>query len=211
MSENQASDSDTELPNDPSQVSADAADQVFSQQELTGNPQDESADNPGEQQEPTDMDDVDTLKRLLAEKEDQLLRSAAETENVRKRGRRETEEARKYASAALLGDLLNVLDDLNRALDSAEENQEVEGLLAGVKMVASQLETVLEKHDCRKIDALGQPFDPNLHEAIQMQPSEKFDANHVSLEARTGYQYHDRVLRTSQVFVSTGNPNGNDG
>ena len=150
--------------------------------------------------------DLDSLKALLSEKEDQLLRAAAELENVRKRGRKEAEEARRYASSQLLTDLLNVVDNLDRAVEAAETNEGSSGLLSGVKMVSSQLSEVLGKHHCQKIEALGKAFDPNLHEAIQMQPSTEYEANTVSLEARTGYQYHDRVLRTSQVFVSTGNP-----
>ena len=73
-------------------------------------------------------------------------------------------------------------------------------------MVSNQLSETLEKHGCQKMDALGKTFDPNLHEAIQMQPSAEYEANSVSWVARTGYQYHDRVLRTAQVFVSTGAP-----
>ena len=146
----------------------------------------------------------DELQAQIAEKEDQLLRAAAELENFRKRTRKEKEEIHKYAASGLLTDLLAVVDDLERAVQAAEENENSSGLLDGVKMVLKQFNEVLGKHECRKIDALGKPFDPNLHEAIQMQPSDQFAANHVSLEARTGYQLHDRVLRTSQVFVSTG-------
>ncbi len=147
-----------------------------------------------------------SLQKELEEKADQLLRATAEIENVRKRGRREADEARKYASTSLLIDLLTAVDDLDRAVEAAESNEENSSLLAGVKMVSIQLESVLEKNQCKKIDALGKPFDPNLHEAIQMQPSDEYAANHVSLEVRTGYQFHDRVLRTAQVFVSTGSP-----
>lgn len=150
---------------------------------------------------------IEDLQNELAEKSNQLLRAAAEVENVRKRGRRDAEEARKYAPAQLLNDLLTVVDDLKRAVESAEQNEHGSGLIEGVRMVTEQFESVLEKHHCRKIEALGKPFDPNLHEAIQMQPSNDFAANHVSLEARVGYQFHDRVLRTSQVFVSTGPAN----
>ena len=195
MSEAQENNPPEDNPELQNPDSGSAVDEVFAAQESFDDS--DSAGIP---------DDVESLKNLLAEKSDQLLRSAAEIENVRKRVRREADEARKYASTGLLSDLLTVVDDLHRALESAEQNQEGEGLLAGVKMVATQLESVLEKHHCKKIDALGKPFDPNLHEAIQMQPSADYEANHVSLETRTGYQFHDRVLRTSQVFVSTGKP-----
>lgn len=194
MSENQDQENPILQPTD---------DDVVSSQAFDSSPEDSQAESS------EGMNDVESLRALLAEKEDQLLRAVAETENVRKRGRRETEDARKYASAGLLTDLLTVVDDLNRALESADQTEESEGLLAGVKMVANQLESILDKHHCHKIQALGQPFDPNLHEAIQMQPSPDVEPNHVSLETRTGYQLHDRVLRTSQVFVSTG-PGNNE-
>lgn len=204
MSENQ--DKNTSSEDEPSpQVSAHAVDQIFDEQNQSA----ASADPSGRQNQtgnPVEDNDVEALKQQLAEKEDQLLRSIAEADNIRKRARREVEEARKYAPTGLLLDLLTVVDDLRRAIDSAEQNEEGRGLLDGVKMVASRLESVLENHHCKKIEAVGKPFDPNLHEAIQMQPSENVAANHVSLEARSGYQFHDRVLRTAQVFVSTGKP-----
>ena len=153
-----------------------------------------------------EVSELDQLKAEVAEKSDLLLRAAAEIENVRKRGRRDAEEARKFGSTGLLNDLLGIVDNLNRAVEAAELSEESSSLLSGVKMVTGELDAILEKYQCKKIVSLGQPFDPNLHEAIQMQPSEEFAANLVSLEARTGYQYHDRVLRTAQVFVSTGSP-----
>ena len=74
----------------------------------------------------------------------------------------------------------------------------------GVKLVTQQITATLEKHGCKKIAATGEAFDPNLHQALQMQPSEEFDANTVMQDLRPGFQLHDRVLRPSQVFVSTG-------
>ena len=82
-----------------------------------------------------------------------------------------------------------------------------DGLLEGVKMVAQQISTVLENKGCKKIEAVGQPFDPNLHQAVQMQPSDEYESNTVMQELRTGFQLHDRVIRPSQVFVSTGPAN----
>ena len=184
---------------DSSSLDADAAEQAFEEIDL------EFDENKNDSPSATEAPRL-SLDDELAEKNDQLLRATAEIENVRKRGRRDAEEARKYASSGLLMDLLTAVDDLNRAVEVAESNEENSGLLSGVKMVSSQLESVLGKHQCKKIDALGKPFDPNFHEAIQMQPSDEYETNHVSLEVRTGYQFHDRVLRTAQVFVSTGSP-----
>ena len=78
------------------------------------------------------------------------------------------------------------------------------GLFEGVKMVATQLENVLEQHGCKQIKAVAEPFDPNLHEAIGQEPSDEIPANYVSRQFQMGYQLHERVIRPSQVFVSTG-------
>jgi molecular chaperone GrpE len=143
------------------------------------------------------------LERELADAKDRVLRTQAELENVRKRMRREMEDERKYAQTPLLGDLLPVVDNIGRAVAAAEKNADSSGLLAGVKLVAKQLEDVLAKHHCVRIDALGKPFDPNFHAAIQQQPSADQPPNTVILVAQEGYKVHDRVLRPSQVIVST--------
>ena len=157
--------------------------------------------------------DVETeLAAAHAELQDvknQLLRSHAETENVRKRLRRDMEEQARYAALPMLNDLLNVLDNLERAVAAAEENGGAEGLLEGVKMVAVQLSGVLERHHCRPIDtSAGLAFNPNLHEALSQQPSKKYPAGTVTQTIRAGYQLHDRVVRPAQVFVSSGPPPG---
>jgi molecular chaperone GrpE len=143
------------------------------------------------------------LQAELAEAKDRALRAHAETENVRKRMRREMDDERKYAEQTLLFDLLPVIDNLGRALTAAEKNAETGGLSAGVKMVAQQLETVLAKHHCSRIEALGKPFDPNFHAAIQQQPTADQPPNTVVFVAQEGYKVHDRVLRPSQVIVSS--------
>jgi len=71
-------------------------------------------------------------------------------------------------------------------------------------MVATQITKVLEDHGCKRIDAVGQPFDPNLHQALQMQASDEHPANTVMQDLRSGFQLHDRLIRPTQVFVSTG-------
>ena len=71
-------------------------------------------------------------------------------------------------------------------------------------MVSDQILNILKANYCEQIESVGQPFDPNQHEAVQMQPSDEFEANTVMMEIRTGYKLHDRVIRPAQVFVSTG-------
>jgi len=142
---------------------------------------------------------------------DRVLRAQAELENFRKRSRREQEDQRRYANLTLLGDLLPVLDNLNRALTAADQTDTASGLLEGVKMVSSQMLSVFEQHGCRPIEAHGVPFDPNLHEAIGKEPSLELAEGMVTRVTREGYQLHDRVVRPPQVLISGGPPtNQND-
>jgi molecular chaperone GrpE len=154
----------------------------------------------------SEAEELEQLQAELAQTKDRYLRSEAELDNYRKRVRREMEDERRYALVPLLHDLLPVLDNLERAIQAAEKSQESSGLLSGVKMVFQQLETVLEKHHCRRIEALNEPFDPSLHQAILQQPSSEHPANTVLMVTQAGFQLHDRVVRPSQVIVSTSPP-----
>jgi molecular chaperone GrpE len=144
------------------------------------------------------------LDAELREANERLLRSQAETENVRKRMRREMDEAVRYAVTPFARDLLSVVDNLERAIDAAQQTGESAGLLEGVKMVANQLTAVLEQHKCVRIETVGTPFDPNQHEAIAQEPSDQYPAGVVTRAVQSGYKLHDRVIRPAQVFVSTG-------
>jgi molecular chaperone GrpE len=112
------------------------------------------------------------------------------------------EDERRYAVLPLVKELLPVMDNLSRAVESAEKSHDVEGLLAGVKLVGQQFQSVLERHNVRPIEALHQPFDPNRHEAILQQPSTEFPGGTVVVVTQEGYQLHDRVVRPAQVIVS---------
>jgi molecular chaperone GrpE len=144
------------------------------------------------------------LEGELREANERAVRAQAELDNFRKRSRREAEEERRYAALPLIRDLLSVMDNLDRALEAAEKSQQASGLVEGVKMVAIQFTTYLEQHGCRKIPAIGLPFDPHQHEAIAQEPSSELAAGYVTRIARNGYQLHDRVVRPAQVLVSTG-------
>ena len=163
---------------------------------------DESAEKSSE------MTEVDKLKAQVKAAEDRALRAQAEVDNVRRRFRRENEEAMLYANKPLLSDVLPVIDNIHRAIDAAKDNAakdnaDSSGLLEGVAMVAEQLVGVLEKHHCPKIDALGEQFDPELHEAILQQPSDQPKGTIIQV-AQEGYRLHKRLIRPSQVIVSTG-------
>ena len=157
--------------------------------------------------------DADTLEEPLPEPEEDLqaqleeaeqraLRHQAELENSRKRMRREMEDQTRYAALPLMRDLLPALDNLRRAIESAEPTDANQGLLSGVQMVCEQLQNVLAKHQCSQIEAEGTAFDPNLHEAVVQQPSSEYPPGTVIKEIQTGYQLLDRIVRPSQVMVA---------
>jgi len=144
------------------------------------------------------------LEAELAAEKDRLLRLQAEMQNLRNRQSREIADERRYAPMSLLRDLLPVVDNIDRAVEAAEQQGEAASLLEGFKLVRQLLVGILEQHDCQPIDALGEPFDPQVHEAILKQPSDEHPTDHVSLVTQQGYQLHDRVVRPSQVIVSAG-------
>lgn len=150
------------------------------------------------------VDEIEQLRQQLGEAEKRTLLAQADLENFRRRTRRDMQVQLQYASLPMMSELLDALDNLQRAIDAHANDPSSEGLLEGVRLVAQQISTILENNGCKKIESIGQPFDPNLHQAVQMQPSDQFPANTVMHELRTGFQLHDRVIRPAQVFVSTG-------
>jgi molecular chaperone GrpE len=140
----------------------------------------------------------------LQRADDRALRAQAELENFRKRARREIEEQRQYANLPLMSDLLPALDNLARALQAAEKNENSAGLLEGVEMVAAQILAVLEQHHCRPIESDGRSFDPHVHEAVAQEASDDLPAGSITRVLQVGYELHGRVVRPSQVMVSTG-------
>lgn len=159
-----------------------------------------SASNPAEEGET-----IESLKQKLAEAEKQILLAHADLENFRKRTRKEMQDQIRYASVPLISELLEALDNLERAIGVARsdtDSRNSQGLLEGVTMVAEQLQNILQQHGCQRIEAQGQPFDPNHHQAVQLVPSDEHEPNTVIQEVRPGFRLHDRVIRPSQVLVS---------
>lgn len=144
------------------------------------------------------------LSDELAAEKDRSLRLQAEMENLRTRTAREISEHARYAALPLMSDLLPVVDNIERAIEAARNHGESESLLEGFELVLQQLLTTLAQHHCVLIEAEGAPFDPQFHAAILQQASDEVPANHVLHVAQAGYKLHDRVVRPSQVIVSTG-------
>ena len=142
----------------------------------------------------------------LAAANDRALRLQAEMQNLRNRTSREIADERKYAALPAMRDLLPVVDNIDRAIEAAAKAGEAGNLLEGFRLVRQQLAAVLSSNHCVLIEAQGQPFDPNFHQAILHQPSADLPANTVTLVTQTGYMLHDRVVRPAQVIVSSGPP-----
>lgn len=151
-----------------------------------------------------ELSEVEQLQAQVADAEKRVLMAHADLENYRKRTRRDMQDQMKYASLRLMTELLESVDNLQRAIESYQQEPNADGLAQGVAMVSAQISKVLEDHGCKKIDAVGQTFDPNLHQALQMQPSADHPTNTVMQDLRAGFQLHDRLIRPAQVFVSTG-------
>ncbi len=150
----------------------------------------------------------DSLREQLASAQQEVLRIRAEMENQRKRMQRDADIQLKFANVPLVRDLLDVIDNLNRAVDSAKSDEAtIKSLLDGVQMVSQQFTTVLGKHGCKPINAVGSDFDPNFHQAIAQMPSAEHAAGKVAMEVAVGYILHDRVIRPATVMVSTGPAN----
>lgn len=142
----------------------------------------------------------------LATAKDQVLRLQAEMDNLRKRTSKEIQTERQYGAMELMRELLPVVDNINRAIEAAQQTSDAEGLLEGFRLVQQQLMTVLDHHHCELIEAEGEVFNPDFHEAILQQPSTEHPAHSVVMVTQTGYKLHDRVIRPAQVIVSSGPP-----
>ena len=135
---------------------------------------------------------------------DRLLRTSADFDNFKKRATREKQEAVKYANEGLLQKLVPVLDSLDMALAAAQNAgpDATQSLQAGVGMVCQQLKAALAEAGLEELDAVGKPFDPNLHEALSQQETPELPNGHVVHQVRKGYRLRDRLLRPASVVVA---------
>jgi molecular chaperone GrpE len=162
-----------------------------------------SSETPPPETEQTD-DDSEGLQADLNRFRDLALRSQADFENYKKRSAREKEEAIKYANSSLLEKLIAIVDNFELGLEAARAEGEKSPVFSGMSMVLKQLMDFLTDNGLQPIDATGQKFDPNLHEAIAHEPSDKFPEGVVVRQTRRGYRMKDRLLRPSSVVVSSG-------
>ncbi len=141
------------------------------------------------------------VKDQAAEYYSRLQRLQAEFDNFRKRSQKEKEDMAKYASERVIAAMLPVLDNFERAVEAAKTSQDFAGFAQGVDMILRQFQNVLTKEGLIPVDAVGQPFDPNVHEAVLQVDAEE-PANTVVEELQKGYYLKDKLLRPSMVKVA---------
>jgi len=167
---------------------------------------DESIDETPQTEPETRDEEMERLRGEVLMAEKRVLQAQAEAENFRKRMRRDFEDQLRFAALPLVEDILSVRDNLLRGLQAAENTSDAAGLQEGVQMVAKQLDDALSKHSVEQISTEDGKFDPNLHEAISQMPSEEHASGSIMHIAQTGFRMHDRVIRPTQVVVSSGSP-----
>ena len=161
--------------------------------------EDQSADKPQEAIEPADA--LAAAETRADENWDRYVRAAAELENVRKRASRDVENARKFALERFGKELLTVRDTLEMGL-AAADNATVESLIEGKNATLKLLTTVMSQFGIEEIDPAGEPFDPEFHEAISVQPSDTVEPGSVMTVVQKGYSLNGRLLRPAMVIVA---------
>ena len=155
-----------------------------------------------DQPESEPSDDREQIRQQRDEYQDLLLRKTAELDNYRKRTERERSERDQVAAADLLGDLLPLLDDLERALAIEPESASVASYREGVELIHKQLLALLEQRGVSPIDSVGTDFDPNVHQAVGVETGEGYRDGEVVEEMRRGYMLRGRLLRAAMVRVA---------
>lgn len=145
---------------------------------------------------------VSELEQAYEEQKNLYLRALADFQNYRRRQQEEMERQRGLLLEALMEELLPILDNFERALQAAEATRELEPLLEGVRLTERQIKALLARYDIHPIEAIGQPFDPNFHEAIQRVETTDYEDGIVIDEVERGYRMGERVLRPSRVIVA---------
>ena len=156
----------------------------------------------GEAAEPSFEDTLAQLEDDLAEAKDAALRAQADAANVQRRSEQEIDKARKFALERFSGELLPVVDNLERALEAVVRNDENQAMIEGVELTLKSLTDVLAKHGVESIDPMGEPFDPQTAQAMSMIDNPDVEPNTVIAVMQKGYTLNGRLLRPAMVMVS---------
>ena len=187
-------------------------DAAATEAEATATTEEGQVANESEAGSAQENDPIDALKAENADLRDRFLRLAAEMDNLRRRTDREIKDAKSYAVTGFARDMLSVSDNLRRAIETlpdearAAADATVTALIEGVEMTERGMLATLERHGVRKIEAEGQKFDPNFHQAMFEVPNPNLPNNTVVQVVQAGYAIGERVLRPAMVGVAKGGP-----
>ncbi len=182
-----------EKTGDDQQSHSDALEEAIGQSEAEEGQPDAAGSSP-----------QDETSEELTKVKDQLLRTVAEMENVRRRAQRDVENAHKFAVEKLLSDLLPVVDSLEKAEEAAKTTDNADSMAEGISLSLKLFVSTLERSGIAIVDPLGEPFDPQLHEAMAMVPKPDAEPNSVMDVMQRGYTLNGRLVRAAKVVVVKG-------
>jgi molecular chaperone GrpE len=162
----------------------------------------ETAVSPNGSDEPTLEEQLEAARAEAAKNLDGWMRTQAEFSNARKRMEKQRLEIQQRATGDMAARLLPVVDDFDRAMENVPEAISADSWFEGLQLVQRKLFTILESMNVQLIEAVGHPFDPNLHEAIMQEASDEYESGTVTRELQKGYMLGDRVIRPSLVYVA---------
>ena len=173
------------------------------EQEQASEQQAQGEDNSAEAEIVALHAELEAAKQTIEDQKDSVVRAAAEVENIRRRAAQDVDKAHKFALEKFAGDLLPVLDNLERAIEFADkDNEAIKPMLEGVEMTAKSFVEALGKFNVEVVEPQGETFNPDLHQAMSMQPSEDVAPNTVLAVMQKGYTLNGRLLRPAMVMVS---------
>ena len=185
-----------------------AADKKFGITKKTGSDKDDTgkSDDPAKKMEKK----LEAAEEEAKQSYEKYLRVSAEFENYKKRSLREMEEFRKFANESLIKEMLSVVDNLERAIDSSSDNEGAKSrVVEGIDMTLKEILKIFEKFAVKPIKSLGEKFDPTYHQAVSQEETDDYPDDTVTRELQRGYMLHGRLLRPAMVVVSTRSDNNN--
>lgn len=179
-----------------------AANEVIDEENVNANSEQSLSEDEKGQIDNPQLNEIEQLKLINDELQNRLLRVQADYDNFKKRTIKEKEELAKYATAKLVESLLNAVDNFERALQASNESRNYDSLIQGVEMVYRQLGDALAKEGLAPIEAIGQPFNPEFHQAVMQVETDQYESGYVVEELQKGYIFKGKVIRPSMVKVN---------
>lgn len=146
--------------------------------------------------------ELEALRKQAEESQEKYLRTQADFDNFRRRSRQEKEDFAKYASSKLVEQLLPIVDNFERAVAASKDSRDIDSLLKGIEMIQRQLDQTLEQEGLKAMNAAGEPFKPEYHQAVMQVESEEHEEGTVVEVLQKGYIFKDKVLRPAMVKVA---------